>query len=276
MPNAGNVPARPGSKTVAIVVPLYNREELTPDEEISLRHLKHSLGHYDAYMLAPEGLRVNHPGFVVKRLDASFFGSVEANKRLMLSRTFYEAFVHYKYILLYQLDALVFSDRLEQWCDTDVDYIGAPWLQCEDSPRVTVPRVGNGGFSLRKVESFLKVFDSPEYGMQPEHYWDKYFGSSPKHVQLVNLPRRYLKRLKAFNNVRREMSRYGHGEDRFWSDEAVKYHSGFKVAPFEMGLRFAFDVAPRLCFELNNRTLPFGCHAWPRYDKGFWEPFLLK
>jgi hypothetical protein len=34
-------------------------------------------------------------------------------------------------------------------------------------------------------------------------------------------------------------------------------------------------VAPRLCFELNGRKLPFGCHAWQRYDRGFWEPYLL-
>jgi len=65
-------------------------------------------------------------------------------------------------------------------------------------------------------------------------------------------------------------------EDHFWSDEAIKYHPEFRVASTELGLRFAFEVAPRYCFELNNYTLPFGCHAWPRYDRNFWEPYLLK
>ena len=41
------------------------------------------------------------------------------------------------------------------------------------------------------------------------------------------------------------------------------------------GLRFSFEVAPRLCFELNGRRLPFGCHGWHRYDRTFWEPYLL-
>ncbi len=65
-------------------------------------------------------------------------------------------------------------------------------------------------------------------------------------------------------------------EDYFWADEAVRYCPEFKVASLDVGLRFAFEVAPRRCFELNNGTLPFGCHAWPRYDRAFWEPYLLK
>ena len=36
------------------------------------------------------------------------------------------------------------------------------------------------------------------------------------------------------------------------------------------------EVSPRLCFERNHRQLPFGCHAWARYDGAFWEPHLLK
>src|SRR5207237_10589092 len=62
----------------------------------------------------------------------------------------------------------------------------------------------------------------------------------------------------------------------FWSDESVKYYPGFKIASVELGLRFGFEVAPRVCFAQNNYTLPFGCHAWPKYDRDFWEPYLLK
>ncbi len=65
----------------------------------------------------------------------------------MLSPTFYDAFQAYRYVLIYQLDALVFSDRLTEWCEMDWDYVGAPWLKCADSPWVGASRVGNGGFS---------------------------------------------------------------------------------------------------------------------------------
>jgi len=39
---------------------------------------------------------------------------------------------------------------------------------------------------------------------------------------------------------------------------------------------FSFEVGPKHCFEKNNQTLPFGCHAWAKYDREFWKPYLLK
>ena len=267
-------------KTVAIAVPLSTQQDLTSEETISLRHLGHYLGKYDKYAIAPKHLKVNLPGFGIKRFPERFFGSREAHNRLLLSSRFYEAFQEYQYLLIYHLDALVFSDQLMQWCETDLDYIGAPWLHCQDTPDVKVPRVGNGGFSLRKIESFLKVIHSSKYTVDPAEYWQRYFASKPKYIQYLNFPRKYMKRMHAFNNSRWQISQWHktrwQNEDHFWSHEAVKYYPEFKVAPLDVGLRFAFEVAPRRCFELNHRKLPFGCHAWPRYDRQFWEPYLLK
>lgn len=262
-----------GLKTVAVVVPLYNRKELTPDEQISLRHLVHYLGKYDKYMVAPKSLDVAHPGFGIKRFDDRFFGSFAANTRLMLSPGFYKAFREYKYILIYQLDALAFSDQLLEWCDLDFDYVGSPWLAVPE-----VPRVGNGGFSLRKIESFLRVIYSDRYTVDPKTYWESLCREKPKFKQYLNLHKKYLKRFTRFNGARWEMARWHLklNEDGFWSDEAIKYYPQFKIPPVEVGLRFAFEVRPRDCFELNHRQLPFGCHAWARYDREFWEPYLLK
>jgi hypothetical protein len=83
-----------------------------------------------------------------------------------------------------------------------------------------------------------------------------------------------------FNGVKWETSRWNpaqnkRNEDQFWSDQATKYYPAFRIASFETGLRFAFEVDPRRCYELNNQTLPFGCHAWHKYDRSFWEPYLL-
>ena len=270
------------SKTVAIVVPLYNRRELTPDEQISLKHLLRYLEKYDKYLIAPKSLDVNYPGFKIKRFDDSFFGSTEANTKLMFSPKFYKSFVEYKYILIYQLDALVFSDQLLEWCDLGFDYIGAPWLKTSDSPWVNIPRVGNGGFSLRKIESFLRVIYSNQYMVEPKNYWANFCQGKPKLIQYLNLPKKYLKYLTRFNGARWQMAHWhlrkdGRGnDDFFWSDEAIRYYSQFRIPPVEIGLRFSFEAAPRYCFELNHRKLPFGCHAWPRYDRKFWEPYLLK
>jgi hypothetical protein len=269
------------SKTVAIVIPMHNRKELTSDEQISFKHLSHYLNAYDKYLVMPETLDLSLPGCISKRFDNQYFGSVEAYTRLMLTEHFYRTFGDYKYILIYHLDALVFSDQLLEWCQTDLDYIGPPWFPCDDSPWVKTPRVGNGGLSLRKISAFLKVFHSEKYWVQPNEYWHALYADKPAHVRMFNWPRKFAKRLLPFNNARHEMAQWHlrpdgtKNEDHFWSDRAIHYYPELKVASFDVGLRFAFEVAPRLCYELNQRRLPFGCHAWPRYDRRFWEPFLL-
>jgi hypothetical protein len=276
MPTPTASPTAPDTSTVAVFVPMSNRKYLTPEEEISFRHLVHFLGKYDKYLVVPQSLDIHYPGFELLRFSNNFFGSHEANTRLMLSRKLYSAFGKYKYILEYQLDCLVFSDQLTEWCNLDVDYIGAPWIPCSDSPWVKSPHVGNGGFSLRKVESFLRVLDSKEYWQDPDEYWQRFCSLRSKPIQYLNIPRKYLARLRALNSVRQHLRKnYPKYEDRFWSLEASKYYPGFNIAPVETALRFSFEVAPRLCFDLNHQELPFGCHAWHRYDRAFWEPYLL-
>lgn len=44
----------------------------------------------------------------------------------MLSAEFYDRFAAYEYVLIYQLDAFVFADRLAEFCQMGYDYIGAP------------------------------------------------------------------------------------------------------------------------------------------------------
>jgi len=277
MPKPTHSPTVLDALSVAVFVPMSNRKYLTPEEEISLRHLVHFLGKYDKYLVVPKSLDINYPGFELKRFSDKFFGSHEANTRLMFSRRLYNAFREYKYILEYQLDCLVFSDQLMEWCTLGLDYIGAPWLPCPDSPWVKIPRVGNGGFSLRKVESFLRVLDSKEYWQDPAEYWERFCSSKSTPIQYLNIPRKYLARIRLLNGVRQHLRKnYPTNEDKFWSTEASKYYPGFKIAPVETALRFSFEVAPRLCFELNHQEIPFGCHAWHRYDRDFWEPYLLK
>lgn len=195
-------------KQVAIVVPMHNRAELTPDEQTSFEHLQYYLGGYDKFLVVPDSLNINLPGCSLKRFGDEYFGSVAANTRLLLSEDFYRSFTDYEYILIYHLDALVFSDQLRAWCDTGLDYIGPPWLQCADSPWVKEARVGNGGFSLRKIESFLKVFRSDVYWMEPGEYWQEKYAGRALPVRMLNSPRRWLKRLSRFNNARLEMARW--------------------------------------------------------------------
>lgn len=269
------------TRRVAVVVPGYKRTEFSSDEEISFRHLEHFLAPYDKFLAVPQSLDIKRRGFQLRRFHDAYFGSTMAYNKLMLSPLFYEAFREYQYVLIYHLDALVFSDRLMEWCDSKWDYIGAPWLQCPDSPWVGTPRVGNGGLSLRNVSSFLRVLSSDTYWIDPNLYWQSFASETPWYLRGFHLPRKWYKRIRWFNGVSREVKRWPlrpdgtKNEDHFWSDRATHYDAQFMVAPFQAGLDFAFEVSPRMCFELNGNRIPFGCHAWPRYDRSFWEPYLL-
>ena len=267
----------------AIVVPLSMIPTLTDEEQISFRHLNHYLGKYDIYLLTPQSLQLQFPteNAAIKRFPNKYFGSVRAHAKLLFSPIFYQTFIDYEYILMYHLDSLVLSDRLQEWCETGIDYIGAPWIICDEKPWVKEMEVGNGGFALCKVRSFLNVILSDRYHTEPDQYWANFCQSAPKYKQYLNLPKKYLKRLKMFNGVKWHMSNYLSPKnfinvDEFWSREATRYDPDFKVAPFEMGLRFAFETVPRQCFEMNNREMPFGCHAWHKFDREFWEPYLLQ
>jgi hypothetical protein len=267
----------------AVVVPVY-RDVRDADEEISLRHLQTFLGAHDKFLVAPASLNVNLAGFGVRRFADEFFHSTATYSALLLSGEFYRAFARYKYILVYQLDALVFSDQLDDWCATDLDYIGAPWLEGDGVDFVEGATVGNGGFSLRKVESFLRVTEAPGFSAELEKYRDALDAAKPWHARLPRLPRKAWRRLRLSTASGRDILSAGAhvppgerlNEDCFWSFKATQYDPDFKIASVADALRFSFELNPRRCFELNGRQLPFGCHAWNKYDRKFWEPFLLK
>lgn len=268
------------SKLVAIIVPLSNRDYLSPDEQISYRHLMHFLPRYDKYAVAPKGLKISFPGLMTKHFPEKFFGSTEAHKKLLFTGKFYKAFRDYQFVLIYHLDSLVFSDQLTEWCEMGFDLIGPPWIEHPEAPYVGQDqfegRVGSGGFSLRKIESFLNVIYSSTLYRDPQVYWSRYYASRSSLIRFLNLPKRVLKGLGLRNSARWEMSKWKKAEDSFWAIRAKHYYSEFKIAPTEVALRFGFECVPRYSFEKNNRKLPFGCHAWQRYDRDFWEPYLIK
>ena len=57
-------------------------------------------------------------------------------------------------------------------------------------------------------------------------------------------------------------------EDMFF---ASRQHAQFRIAPIEVATGFAFETNVRECIEKNNGKLPFGCHAWEKYDFQFYQ-----
>lgn len=271
-------PSGAADKMAAVVITLSTKTQYTPDEEIAFRHVRHHLSRYDKFVLIPDDHPAIYPGFIPTRFPPRFFGSAQRHGKLLLSEDFYRAFLDYEYILIYHLDALVFRDELLEWCRLGYDYIGAPWLLSPDTPHITESKVGNGGFSLRRVRSFLRVLASREYFVDPDEYWRRYCERSSRLARLFNWPRRPIKRLGWFNDVKWHVKWAVHGdvhEDRFWAEYATHYDPSFRIAPVDVAMRFAFEAEPRRCFERIGR-LPFGAHRWQKFDRAFYEPYLLR
>ena len=116
------------STKIAVVIPVY-REELTDLEKISLTQCRKVLGRYPLIFVAPEGKNFSYfaAGDAVANFPAEYFRSTQTYSRLLMSPQFYETFSDFDYMLIYQLDAFVFYDALEEFCSLGYDYIGAPW-----------------------------------------------------------------------------------------------------------------------------------------------------
>lgn len=169
------------TNSIAIVTPLYKTAP-SVNELASLAHSFDVLEKRKRFIVAPDNLNFSEykdvlNGCEIIRLKAEYFKNVAAYNRLMLSKYFYRLFDAFDYILLYQPDALVYRDELDKWCERGYDYVGAPWpgglnirpylfrtlnLKNRDMLWLNKPirkYVGNGGLSLRKVSTALKVLD---------------------------------------------------------------------------------------------------------------------
>ena len=114
-----------------MVVPAYRH--LSDDEKISMRQCVDVLGGHDIIVIHPERLDLTEDlqswqSVVVKALCNEWFDGVKGYNSMLLSTEFYDLFSAYDYILIYQLDAYVFRNELDEWVAKGYDYIGAPWI----------------------------------------------------------------------------------------------------------------------------------------------------
>ena len=262
-------------KLASIVIPIY---KICPDES-ELTSLKQSikvLSAYDFIIVCPESLDAkyyeelfiaNNINYTIQRFDNKYFEGILGYNRLLLSFDFYSRFTDYEYMLIYQLDAYVFNDDLEYWCNLGYDYIGAPWVIFDPTQKTLKGRikyrteqkinsllnkpnswllnglrVGNGGFSLRKISKFRKIILKYENSDRLAKYY------TPQSIH--------------------------YNEDIFWSCEVNRYYPYLRIPSYKKALYFAFELQPEICFRLTKHTLPFGCHGFSRFHVGFWRKHL--
>lgn len=254
---------------VAVVIPYY-KNELISSEQKSLQACVRTLGTYNIILITPKSLDKTeicqkYPLLKVKTFEDEYFHSLRSYNKLMLSENFYSQFTDYTYILIYQLDAFVFKDELQLWAEKDYDYIGAPWIRSKKYPfwggikksqikriwyRLTYNKkrlyksisgeIGNGGFSLRKVNKMLQIAR-----LYKEKIAKQLDDNKPFYPEDV------------------------------WLLFELKNKDRLKKPSFKEALKFAMETTPNKAYQWNNNTLPFGCHAFSRNSyKEFWSPFI--
>ena len=218
----------------AVVIPVYKpfRADLEWYERISLERCVEVLGHYPIIFVAPEGREFDYlpSGSTVETFDPIYFSNIHGYNALMLRPQFYERFLDYDYVLLYQLDAFVFSDRLEEFCRLGYDYIGAPWPLGLSKEGKRCLCVGNGGFSLRRPRSCLE----------------------------------------ALNNNNELIKSMRPAEDFIFAYIGKLFPQQFKVAPIGTASRFSVEYLPERYCRKNKNVLPFGCHGWQNLSRDFY------
>lgn len=209
--------------------------------------------------------------------EDSWFKSVSSYNSLMLNPEFYRRYTAYEYLLLYQLDAWVFADQLNYWCELGYDYIGAPWFT--DGGEL-LPVSGNGGFSLRRVRSFLTIltqrfaFNTFSLIFPRENYLQFYGLETPVSIYERFKKSVYLLRLlraKFFPKL--HFHWYKEHEDYAFA-QAFELSARYRAAPSCKAMYFSFERFPEKLYSLTGGILPFGAHAVARYTPEFWAQWI--
>lgn len=258
-----------------IVIPVYKAQP-NEDEVVNLRQCLRVLNKHDICLVCPKELdktaydnifSEEGKSYAPEFFDKEYFCSVKGYNQLMLTREFYLRFVEWDYMLIYQLDAYVFEDRLEEWCEKGYDYVGAPW--CTLKRRIDWNNSGNGGFSLRKISSFIRLFDHKGNVLNLAGLWKfhRYRGPLHKWPLIIRGLFGQLNQLEDYTNGKRI------NEDLFYACLGHLTKNPFKIPDSHEAAFFAFEEKPAELFA-HTKKLPFGCHAYRKYDVGFYKPYM--
>lgn len=222
-------------KKIIIVIPIY-QSKLSHIEIVALKQLEKVLYAYDKVIIAPDDIILGKEKFYsnwpIERFSNRYFIDTVTYSELLLSVNFYKIFSQYEYMLIYQLDGFVFSDRLLEFCKKNYDYIGSAWPM---NHRYSIGRknakVGNGGVSLRKISSMIDILSQKDYI-----------------VKKYNLEKMFLK-----------------VEDYFFSFCGSRAELNFSVPNIVIARDFCIDLPTDLSMFLRYFSagkMPFCIHGW--------------
>ncbi|GAB3961636.1 hypothetical protein GCM10028805_60980 [Spirosoma harenae] len=244
------------TQKIVIVIPIYKS---IPNhfEELSFVRCLKVLKRHSLFVVYPENVDLLLYDKIAKKenvfiekmpLPEGYFIDIYTYSKLLTSIKFYNYFISFDYMLIYQLDAYVFTDDLIKWMQKDYDFIGAPISEktndlilkkFESDFGVDLQLKNcflNGGFSLRKIQACINAISYNEAFVE----------------ELIS---------------------------KFWPEDVIfllLFNRNNYNLPHKLeAIKFSFESFPKDSFKLNNNKLPTGCHAWYRndfdiHDNEFW------
>ncbi len=250
---------------VKVIIPLY-KEQLPLAEKAALDNNIKALSAHPIVFIKPEGTDVSgitgaYPEACVMEVTTEWLGTkkgIAGYNEMMMSADFYGMFTETEYLLICHTDAWIFRDELKEWTNKGYDIVAAPWPTRPRYKRFPIKqlislnskihpgrisryercgKVGNGGLSLRRTAALLAACQT------------------------------YAEEIARFNSLPDVI----HNEDIFWATIPKE----FNYPDEKTALKFAFDIKPRLCYSLNGKHLPMGCHGYMHKSRQkFWRQFI--
>lgn len=240
------------------------KNTLEASERLALQSNIATLKKYDFFFLSPTRLAgsslLNELGSLgeVIFLPNWWFANRFFYNFMFKDVRFWEMFRDYNNLLICQLDALVLRNQSFHY-ETEKVILGGPiyyGFECPSRPLVYSGAV-NGGFSLRNITKaidYLKFYRK----VTKHHSFHETNG-----IGIASFMRR-----KLFSRVKKGLFQHKGFEDIFWSALSLEFEPELHPT-FQEAADFAFDAAPFETYMLNNNRVPFGIHAWEKYDKAF-------
>lgn len=261
----------------AILIPMH-KQEPSLEEMTSLVQCQKVLGNYPIYLLHPQGMSTKtyeaiFPTLKTLTAPSKSMASITAYNSLMISPFIFNALASHSHILIHEPDAIVLKNDLHYWCEQNIDYIGAPWFSSDAIEDLQLKATGNFGLSLINTNAVNTFFSNNP----------RWFSSSMIFRELIRGIRgkvgafdRALKSIGPSGKVSGAHRLYHDHCDIFWSYLAPKVAPDFKVAPPEQSIRFSWETSPKKCLSICKGELPFGIHAWPKYDLELLQPLFIQ
>lgn len=260
----------------AIVIPTH-KEEPTLEEKISLIQCQKVLGNFPIYLLHPLGMKIDaykaiFPNLMYLSVSPELMGSISAYNKLMISPLIFKALQNYSHLLIHEPDAIVLKNSLIYWCEQGYDYIGAPWFLNEDVSDFRLKATGNFGLSLMNVNAANTIFQRNARWYTPSMILRDLLRCIRGRADLT----RVFKAMGAEGKLTAASRLYTEHCDIFWSYMVPKINPKFKKAPPESAINFAWEKNPEKSFKKCNGEMPFGIHAWSKYNYEFLRPLFIE